>query len=319
MAKSPSVLLVAVFALLCGLSGPRAFAQEITPEKKGKGSLPHTMLDQAMAAGFVPHRAIYEVRLVKTQSGSQVLNIRGQMLYEWQPVCDAWISNHHFNILYEYVDSAPMKIVSDFSTYETFDGRNFSFLSQRKRDGELFEEIRGQAEIPPGKEGNAGKATYALPSPTDFALPSNTLFPMGHALGLLHSIRAGKTFYNTVSFEGSDMEGPVEVNSFIGKMVDPYAGVEKSPAIDPTLISSPARRIRMAFFPLHPASDDSGEGPRKGGDDGTSEYESSIVFHENGVMSEITLEYDDFTLTQKLLALEPLGDGCGQSPARLNE
>jgi hypothetical protein len=34
--------------------------------------------------------------------------------------------------------------------------------------------------------------------------------------------------------------------------------------------------------------------------------------HENGVISDMLIEYDDFSVTQKLIALEPVKSTCGE-------
>ena len=62
----------------------------------GKGQSAEGQDDQAKKAGFVPHKALYEIRLAETKSGSQIVNISGQMFYEWKSACDAWISDHRF-------------------------------------------------------------------------------------------------------------------------------------------------------------------------------------------------------------------------------
>ena len=51
--------------------------------------------------------------------------------------------------------------------------------------------------------------------------------------------------------------------------------------------------MRMAIFQ---ASDQEEE----------SDYEMDMVFHENGIISDMTIEYDDFTVKQKLVSLEKL-------------
>jgi len=54
----------------------------------------------------------------------------------------------------------------------------------------------------------------------------------------------------------------------------------------------------MAFFPLAMDSAD-------------SEYEMDIIFHENGIISNMLVEYKDFSVSQKLIALEKIKDnGC---------
>lgn len=244
---------------------------------------------------LAPHKALYNIELVSTKSGSQIVNVSGQMLYEWQPSCDAWTSNHRFNLSYEYADSPAMRITSDFSTYETYDGRSLNFSSQRKRDGRLFEELRGQATI---DENGKGTALYTKPKGLEFELPEGALFPAGHTLGVLDAIARGKKFYKAVIFDGSDEQGPVEVNTFIGDIVDVLALHPDLPEeVDRALLVSPGRKVRLAFFPLS-------------GEESTADYEMSMVFHDNGVVSEMHVEYDDFSIRQNLIALESLENAC---------
>lgn len=280
---TPIFLFLAVFSLAI----PTAQATQI-----------RTKIDEL---GFKPHKALYDIKLAGTRSGSQILNISGQMFYEWQPSCDAWISNHRFNIMYEYADSAPMRITSNFSTYEPFDGKSLSFTSQRKRDGELFEEIRGSAEI---KEGEEGKALFTIPADLEFDLPKGTLFPISHSIAVAEKVKEGKKFYNAQIFDGSDEEGPVSVNAFIGKSVKPDQLTQDNPAMDKELLNSPAHNVRLAFFPLS-------------NQEAVSDYEMTLVFHENSLISDMIIEYDDFSVSQKLIAVEPMKDGCNHG--NLNE
>ncbi len=257
-----------------------------------QGAFATEILDPAREAGLSPHKALYEIKLVGTRSGSQIVNISGQMLYDWQPSCEAWISSHRFDLTYEYADSPAMRITSDFSTHETFDGKEMNFSSQRKRDGKLFEEVRGRATK---NEDGKGEAAYSLPKDTTYDIPEGGLFPMGHTLGMMRSLKAGKKFYNATIFDGSDNEGPVNVNIFMGKKVNALAEIEPTADLDTTLLNTPAHQVQLAFFPLSDAST-------------TSDYEMDLVFHENGVISDMLVRYEDFSVSQKLVALERLDD-----------
>ncbi|MCC7305652.1 MAG: cell envelope integrity EipB family protein [Alphaproteobacteria bacterium] len=252
----------------------------------------------AEAEKLAPHRALYDIRLTGTKSGSQIVDIKGQMLYEWQPSCEGWISNHRFNLNYDYADTPSMRIASDFSTFETFDGRSFNFSAQRRRDGELIEELRGSASL---DDTGKGKAVYTLPEDLRFELPDNSVFPVSHTLRALKSIEEGKKFFSAVIFDGSDQEGPVEVNAVIGKKMDASSVIQPSKNIAADLILSPAWQIRLAFFPLKDSEE-------------SSDYEMSILFHENGIISDMSIEYDDFSIRQKLVALEPMKSLCETSP-----
>lgn len=242
---------------------------------------------------FVPHKALYEISLLGTHSGSQIVNISGQMFYEWTSDCDGWNSNHRFNLLYEYTDSQPLRITSDFSTFEAYDGETLSFSSQRKHNGELIDEIRGSAVL---DQQNMGEAVYNVPKELSYELPKGSMFPVAHSKMVLDKIKEGKKFFNTVIFDGSDEDGPVEVNTFIGKPKTLQS--EVSPSIKAELLQSPAHEVRLAFFPLKDASP-------------TSDYEMTLVFHENGIISDMVIDYDDFSVRQKLIALEGVENACG--------
>lgn len=251
------------------------------------------LADRAAAAMLAPHRAIYEIRLVSAQSGSQLVNVSGRMMYEWRPTCDAWISKHRFDIAYEYADTPPMTISSDFSTFEPFDGKSMDFTSQRRKDGVLYEELRGRAE----HEAKTGTASYTMPPDLDFDLPEGTLFPVGHTLAVLEAQQAGTKFFKSVIFDGSDDQGPVEVTSFLGASVDDKDKYKGNKDIDANLMTGEAWKARLAFFPLDEMSE-------------TSDYEMSLVFHENGIITDMVINYDDFTISQDLVALEPVESDC---------
>jgi hypothetical protein len=276
LSKSISIM---IFSALAGLTS-LAHAAQLNPS-------------QALEK-LVPHKALYEIEMVAKHSGSQVLNISGQMFFEWKPTCEAWISDHRFNLFYEYADSPSMRITSDFTTYETFDGTQFDYSSRRKRNGELYQEIRGTASM----SDERGAAMYSIPSELDFELKKGTLFPMAHTVNVLEHILNGKNFYHATVFDGSDEDGPVEINTFIGKNVNAMANIKPSPELDTSLLNTPAWNVRMAFFPLMAKSAE-------------SDYEMSVAFHENGIISDMLIEYKDFSVSQKLVALEELeGEKC---------
>ncbi|MCB9973350.1 MAG: DUF1849 family protein [Rhodospirillales bacterium] len=260
-------------------------AASSAPAKKAQTKTPAS-LDGAM----VPHKALYEITMVSAASGSQVVNISGNMFFEWKPTCDAWTTDHRFNLTYEYADSPAMQITSDFSTWESRDGKSFDFSSRRSRDGELYEELRGHVDR---LEDGSGKAVYSLPENLSFDLPKGFVLPMQHTLDILSVIdKSNSPFVNRVLFDGSDTEGPIEVNAFIGKSVNAMARLPVNAELDVSLLNAPARDIRMAFFPLLDQETES------------SDYEMNAVFHDNGVISDMMIDYHEFSIHQKLIALE---------------
>ncbi|MFP4097965.1 MAG: EipB family protein [Alphaproteobacteria bacterium] len=263
----------------------------------------HAVSDLMTQAGFVPHKALYEIRLSSKKSSATVSNISGKMLYEWHAGCDGWVSAHQFDMLYDYIEIPPVRITSDFSTYESFDSKTFNFSVQRKKDGYPFEEIRGVARLP--QEEDSGKITYTLPAGLEQELPGSALFPTAHTLDVFNKIKEGKRFYIATLFDGSDSEGPVELNTFIGDAFEydvkeqqaiKAAMPEEKEHIDPSLLNTKAWNIRLAFFP-EPS-------------DIMADYEMSLVFHENSVISSMEIEYEDFSVVQDLVAVQRVESGC---------
>lgn len=253
----------------------------------------------AVVKGLAPHKAVYDIDLVATHSGSQILNISGQMAYEWKPDCDGWTTDHQFKLYYEYADSPGMRIASDFSTYETYDGKNFNFTSRRSRDGDVYQKILGHAEL----DDKGGKAAYRLPEGVKYDLVEGTLFPMGHTVQLIQHAEKGDKFYSAQVFDGSDEEGPIEINSFIGKQVTPEKSLLSNAKIDASMLSGKAWNVRMAVFPTKTQEEE-------------SDYEMSMDFHENGIISDMLIEYDDFSVKQKLVSLERIpAESCGTDVA----
>ncbi len=255
----------------------------------------HAALDPARAAGLVPHKALYDIRLSARKSSANVADIKGTMLYEWQPSCDAWITNHRFDMRYDYIEVPPVHITSDFTTYEAFDGKSMNFALQRKRGGVVLEEIRGNAHT---DESNS--AIYSMPAGLEFDFPEGTLFPMTHTLSVLKEIQAGNKFYNVTMFDGSDTDGPVDVNSLVLEEAHYELPKEHIEDIDQTLLDSKSWDLRLAFFPRNTFSE-------------TADYEMSLVFHENGVVTDMVVDYSDFSVKQTLRALELLNDTCDLS------
>lgn len=279
--SAPVIAPMAVIAVLFAISPAFAFSEK--PQSNDS---------------LAPHKALYDVRLNSSKSGSQIINISGKMYYEWKPSCEGWITNHRFTLNYEYADNAPLSISSDFSTFESFDGQSLNFSSRRKRDGEVYEELRGKTVM---NKDDTERAEYSLPEGLSYDLAKGSLFPTGHTIALLDAAKNGKKFLSAQVFDGSDDDGPVDINAFIGKKINDNVAVLKNQNfkqasnsnIDASLVSVPAWNIRMAFFPIN-------------NPDASSDYELSMVFHENGIISDMMIDYADFSVHQKLVALEKL-------------
>ena len=134
------------------------------------------------APKLTPHKALYDVSLTSVQSGSQISDIYGEMFFEWKQTCDAWVTDHRSNLVYQYTDGKLVRITTDFVTYESLDGKSLDFTSRRTRNGEIFEEVRGHADL---DDNHVGEAAYAEPMQIQYDLPAQSYFPMDHTKAIL--------------------------------------------------------------------------------------------------------------------------------------
>lgn len=282
---------IAVFFIVC-LFGSAFLLAQTDDKNIAQNVSAKAGVGKNTGSNIIPHKALYDISMVSSSNGSQIINISGNMYFEWKPTCEAWVTDHRFNLTYEYADSPAMRITSDFSTWEQYDGKLFNFSSRRSRDGELYEEIRGQAVR---NEDGTGQAIYTMPADLTFDLPKDFVFPMQHTVDVVSVMSAKKpSFVNKVLFDGSDIDGPIEVNAFIGKEANAMARVTMASKIDGTLLNGKARDVQMAFFPLIDE------------ELFAADYEMNALFHENSIISDMYIDYNEFVIRQKLVALEKI-------------
>ncbi|HVJ50860.1 MAG TPA: cell envelope integrity EipB family protein [Aliidongia sp.] len=241
-----------------------------------------------MALEVMPHRALYVMSLESAKPSSGVINATGTLGYEWGETCDGWTIEQRYDLSMQYEDDKPAKIGSSFVTWESKNGLSYRFNERKTRNGQLEEEIRGEATMKPN--GGAGKANFNKPKEQSFDLPPGSYFPTAHTLMLIHKAEAGEHYVPAQVFDGSEFDGPVLVGTVIGNSIDKTliaAGV-KSP-----LVTRQGWPMRLAFFP------DSSKSERP-------DYELAMRLLDNGVSSEMTIDYGDYVVKAALQKIESL-------------
>lgn len=270
-----TAILCAVIILIAG------FSQKEKPQAN-LSLYPHEL---------APHRALYDISLISARSGSQIIDVKGQMMYEFIPDCEGSLTNHQFNMQYFYADQPVTKLKSNFSLYETHDGQELDFITQRKSGNKVFQKFTGHASQ------KSKEVTFASPTQMTQTLSKDALFPTAHTRELIKAIEKSKTTYNAGLFDGSDLEGSTNTFTVINKAATPVNAQNLNDTIDSALLQSPAHHLQIAFFP-------------ENSDQFAAEYEMSSIFHQNGVMRNIKIAYDDFSIQQELIALEALESSC---------
>jgi hypothetical protein len=281
----PACLALAL-AVVCLVAVPVAAQRPSTPAPGEKAAAPITV---------ALHKALYDFSMVAVEAGAGISGISGKMYYEQDDSCDAWTTEHRFRVEYQYPERRPVRNTSHYVAFEAKDLSQFYFSSEREEDGSTTEQLRGSIEK--NADGTA-KADYARPGNLSYTLPKGYMLPTQQTNEVIRRARAGEKFFSAVMFDGTDAEGPVEVNTYIGKKATP-AEIAKIAAagggkIDAGLLAADAWHVRMAVFPL------------KTSDDMTPSYEMDMILHDNGVVSWSLVDYKSFRVEQKLLALEKL-------------
>jgi len=247
--------------------------------------------EKAARESLASHEAVYDIRMSSSKSGAQILDIRGKMLYSLKKSCVGWITDHRFTMSYEYSDAPAIQVETRFASFESYDGQVMDFSSSRSRNGEIYEEVRGKARI--GEAVSKDNfVLYSMPKNLRYDLQGATLFPMAHTYKLIDSARQGKRVVNEVVFDGSDDQGPVEINAVIGKQkVNRDDSRGSSKFVDGELLKAPYWPMQLAVFPMDSSSS-------------LADYELSMDVLENGIVRDMNVDYHDFSISQKLVALK---------------
>jgi EipB-like len=244
----------------------------------------------AGAVEIAPHRALYSMSLAQTKTNSGVVAARGTMVYEWGETCDGWTVEQRYRLRMQYAEAAEVEVSSNFVTWESKDGLRYRFNERKLRNGEVDEEVRGEASLDgPGK---GGRAEFAKPQKSRIDLAAGTMFPTAHTLFLIERAQASDQFVAKDVFDGAGEDRSVEITAVIGQPQTAEQTAAEG-GVDSPLLKRPSWRIRLAFFPSDSKSD-------------KPDYELGMRLLNNGVSRDMTLDYGDFAIRAKLDEIEAL-------------
>ncbi len=241
----------------------------------------------ASGADISPHRALYTMTLGSVRYDSGVVDARGTMAYQWGETCGGWTIEQHYRLKMRYAESRAVDITSSFVTWESKDGLRYRFNQRQTRNGEVDQEIRGDARLDgPGK---GGIVEFSKPEQETMKLAPGVLFPSAHTILLIDKAQEGENFISRLVFDGAADENAVQVSAVIGTKValDP-ASAKLSP-----LLERPGWRVRLAFFPVDPNAEE-------------PDYELGMDLLDNGISRDMVIDYGDYTIRAKLDDIEAL-------------
>ncbi len=240
----------------------------------------------ARAQALTPHRASYVLSMLKTDGRSGIVDVRGALIYEIAEACNGWTVSHRMRIKLTHRSGREIAMETDFSSWETKDGRQFRFESSSLHDGKSIENISGRAELDgPGK---GGTATFSAPKKRRIALPPGTLFPVAHTAVVLKRALAGERLTWKLVFDGTSDDGLYGVNAFVGAPAEPESD---SPV--PLFGEQRSWPLKLAYF-------------KHGKDNPEPQFELAMRLNEVGISDDMVIDYGRFSLKAKLKQVEAL-------------
>jgi EipB-like len=241
---------------------------------------------------LVPHRAIYDLSLAQTRGNSQIVGVRGRILYDFSGnACDGYSLT--FRQVSE-LDSGEGKIsTSDLrsTTWEDAAAKNFKFTSQNFVDENLVDSVDGDAKH------DSGKTAIDLRKPQNATLnlEAGLVFPTQHMVRAIEAGRAGQSILSFPVYDGSDTgEKVFNTLTVIGHKIAPGEHQhDDAIAHETTLANVPRWPVTISYFAQNPATGEQ-----------TPDYAISFELYDNGISRALSLDYNDFVVSGKLTSLE---------------
>lgn len=253
------------------------------------------------AAGLLPHRAVYDLKLKDASDRSGIEGLNGRMVYEFTgSACTGFTTNFRF---VTRINTGEDTRLTDqqTTTFEDTEKGEFRFETKSFTDEQLDKEVSGAAMEADSKV----KVAIDLPDPREVELTASA-FPTEHMLEVIRNARNGNRFFEARIFDGSENgDQSMITNTVIGPQQQP----QKEDAGD---AAKAGEFADAAYWPVSIAYFNDG-----GSGDTTPVYSMSFKLYDNGITRDLTMDYGDFVLTGSLSRLDLLDKpNCDQTKPR---
>jgi EipB-like len=235
---------------------------------------------------MVPHRAVYDLILGDTRSGSQVTEVQGRMVFEITgSACEGYTQNMRFVTKMASAEGQPSVTDLRSVTFEDGNATAFRFNSSQLRDQKPNEAAVGDAKRADRDSDLAVELTK--PEKKKLVLGNKVYLPVQHSIALVEAGRTGQMRLKADLYDGSEQGDKVyETTSSIGAEILP-GGNKKLPEVKNAepLNTLSAWPVSISYY-------------EKGSDtkDAAPSYEMGFLFYENGVSRKLVIDYGDFSI-----------------------
>lgn len=245
------------------------------------------------SAPLASYKAYYTLSLAPVVSTSNMTDVEGQMVVEFQDACSGWTLQQNSELWISTPEEESQEIRWNYVTWESKNGHDFRFNMRREVGGVVEDDLRGFVRLDANQ---IGEVIFKKPYYKALKLKKRTLLPTAHLLHLLSLAKKGEKFTSNTVFDGSSLDGPVEISAFIGKPHEPV-GFSNLNRFKEHFGTQKFWPIRFAVY----GAQSKGETP---------DLESAQQMLPNGLPLEYIIDYGDFRIKATLDRYELLGVKC---------
>lgn len=261
------------------------------------GIVASSFVSSALASSFDglrSHRAVYDLVLSKASDRSGITGMDGRIVYEFKgSVCEGYAVRFRF---FTNVQTARKAFTNDQRTtsFESADGKSYNFVMQSYLNGQLEQDLRGDAE----RQDNVTAVSLKKPEQRSVSL-GPSIFMTEHVASLVAAAKKQQTIMTAKVFDGSDTgDQLVDTTAVIGKKKSDLGLLDGEPAeVGAIFKKEQGWPVSVSYFSTKPA-DAAGER--------LPIYQVSFLMHESGVSRDLKMSYKDYSLKGDLKSFEYL-------------
>ena len=253
----------------------------------------------ADAATVAPHRAVYDLRLLKAEQGAALSGVDGRLAFEVQgSACEGWTVS--FRMVNRFRPSeGELRLVDTQSTsFESGDGLELRYNQKEFMNRKLQSDSK--IKVSRSAQDADGAGLISGEGENSFDIPAGAFFPVQHQLKLMDMAEVGATRDTSIVYDGSDGKSSYRAITFIGKRKNAGANLrDKANSNASALVSLPSWPVSISYYPAST------------GDQDTPTYQVGFDLYGNGVATGLVLDYGKFSLGGELANLEMMpGEAC---------
>ena len=245
----------------------------------------------ARSAELAAHKAFYDLEVARLDNASGFSSIDGKLAYELTgSSCDGYSVNYRIVNNYVQSEKGAQLVDTQLATFESGNGLEMNLSQKQYVNNALDSEESLNVKRP--KAGLEAEGELTKPSEMKFKLGADVIYPSTHQIRLIDAAERGMTHDVSIVFDGSDSAKAFKAVTFIGKKHAPGS-------FKPDLTNPEARPLQgLASWPVSVSYYGMDE---KAAD--TPAYQASFNMYENGISTDLMLDYGTYALKGTLTQL----------------